>query len=807
MLSNMMFDLKYAWRLFLKTPANSLLCIIVVALSVGLSLFVYVIDYNMFLKPLPFSDSQRWLSLQIAENESKSHRPNIDAYTYQELLKRSDSVDYLGAFSRQPALLSEGQASTRLRAAAVSPELLTATKVKPKSGRIFSPADSQIGAARTAVLSFSTWQTYFAADPAIIGKQTRIDGEPVQVIGVLPEDFFAFRDFEIWLPLQLPNLANPGDSTVTLSPVVILKEGQAADAALKSMQAVVADINKTHKSLFSPERNLDLFPANRMYTHENIAVVAMATFIAVAVLLLGGLNISLIIFAMLLERARELALRTALGSTRKRLIRQCLLQSAFVVLFGLVVGCLLAAMAVDWAHGLLDFTARIQAAGRDPNELVIRPFDLLTAIAVAIFLWLASTLIPAWRISRLDPALTLAGSGKGGIATRGGNKTASILVGLQVFVSSLLLVICANVVLAVNKELSKPIGVESTQRMISTYPTIFDSRYADPNERLLYWDQLASTIKERVPGAEVAFATASPTSPDEVPAIIADRTDVAQNGTMTLPVAAVSEGYFALLGIKLKSGRLFDNTDDRSSVNVAVVDERTAERYWPGRSPIGQRVRFNPNEDGPWLEVVGVVTAVSEPYPATAGVIYQPLRQAAPDAFHLLVQLPASASNSREALHAAAFSVNPNLPLHNLQMLDDYLVAINSYKSLVPGFSGIGLVLITLAATGLFGLIGRSVAQRTQEIGILRALGCTKRKVTAKFLRQALIYLGVALVGGCVGVAMTTSMSGTISNVLDNVVPVTAGVFALIALVIFASSFVPTRRAISMEPGDALRYE
>ena len=120
MLSNMMFDLKYAWRLFLKAPGNSLLCIIVVALSVGLSLFVYVIDYNMFLKPLPFPDSQRWLSLQLAENESESQSPYIDAYTYQELQKRGTAVDYLGAFSQQPAVLSEGQASTRLRAAARS---------------------------------------------------------------------------------------------------------------------------------------------------------------------------------------------------------------------------------------------------------------------------------------------------------------------------------------------------------------------------------------------------------------------------------------------------------------------------------------------------------------------------------------------------------------------------------------------------------------------------------------------------------------------------------------------------------------
>ena len=160
---------------------------------------------------------------------------------------------------------------------------------------------------------------------------------------------------------------------------------------------------------------------------------------------------------------------------------------------------------MEWAHGLLDFTARVQALGRSPNELVMRPIDLLAATVIAIALWLASTLVPAWRISKLDPAAGLAGSGKGGISSRGGNKTTSILVGVQVIVSALLLVICANVVLSVNNELGRPVGVQTVQRVMSTYPTEFDARYAQPAERLQYWDQLSDAIKQKIPGAEVGL--------------------------------------------------------------------------------------------------------------------------------------------------------------------------------------------------------------------------------------------------------------------------------------------------------------
>jgi putative ABC transport system permease protein len=807
MLSNLLFDLKYAMRLFTKSLGHSFLCIVVVALSVGLSLFVFVIDYNMFLKPLPFAGSDKWLSVQIAEKESDPYRPNVDAFTYQQILERDRTVDHVGAFSRQPVVLSEGEASVRLRAAAITPGLFTATGVKPLLGRVFGLTDAEPGAARTIVLSHTAWQTYFAADPDVVGKQTTVDGEPVRVIGVLPEEFFAFRDFEIWLPLQHPKLARPADSEAVISPIVIPKQGQSKEDVQRSLQAIVDEVARIDRSRYGSERGISLFPANRMYTHGNIAVVAMATIIAAAVLLLGAINISLMIFTMLLERSKELALRTALGSTRMRLIRQCLLQSALFVVLGLVLGCGLAIMAVDWAHGLLDFTARLQAAGRDPNELVLRPTDLLIAGAIAVVLWLASTLFPAFRLSSLDPAKSLAGSGKGGIASRGRSKIASILVGLQVFVSSVLLVVCGNVVLAVNSELSKPIGIEEGSRMISTFPTEFDSRYSEPSGKIEYWDRLTAAIRQRVPGAEVAIATSTPTAPESVAAILGDRADDSQGGTMTIPVTTVSENYFDILGVKLVRGRTFAMTDDATSINVALVDTRAAEAYWPGGNPIGQRIRLNPNENGPWLEIIGVVSHVSGPYPTTPGLVYRPLRQVMPEAFQVIVKLPTGMQSAREEIQAAAFSADPDLPLHNLQMLDEYLVALNSFKSLVPGFTGIGLVLLVLAATGLFGLIGRNVAQRTHEIGILRALGSSNKLIVLKLLKQGLVYLSVALVGGCIGIVMTTGMSATISNVLDGIVVVTTAIFVLIGAIIFVSAFVPARKAVTMEPSDALRYE
>ncbi|KAF1007418.1 MAG: Macrolide export ATP-binding/permease protein MacB [Luteibacter sp.] len=806
MIKNMRFDLAHAWRLFVRSPGNSLLCILVVALSVGLSLFVFVIDYNIGLKPLPFDGSSSWLSVQTAENTSASLRPRMDPFTYNELRKRTKSVDYLGAFSPRAPIMSEGEASMRLRGAAIEPSLLAAFGRQPLLGRLFDDRDAAAGTTSSLILSYDTWQTYFAGDPNIVGKQVRMDGKMVSVAGVMPRDFFAFQDFEVWTPLQKAVIATPDPSLPKVTVVARAAGGASSDAVEKDLSQAIASVNADYPQSFGAKRSVAVFPAHRMYTHDNIPVIAMATFIAIAVLLLGGLNISMIFFAMLMERSRELALRTALGSTRWRVLRQCLLQSFFVIAFGLVVGAVLAVLAVHWAHGLLDFTSRLQASGRDPNELLVRPIDFLVAIIAAAVLWLLSTLIPAWRISRLDPAATLAGTGKGA-AAKGSQRTTSILVGVQVVISSLLLVICANIASAVNRELQKPVGVAEENLLLSTYSSALGARYATPDDRIRYWDQLDASIRQRIPGATVGYMTASPTAPAMQRADIEDRAGATDKNKFELPFSTVSSNYFDMLGIAIRSGRAFDATDVATTQQVAIVDERTATQYWPNRDPIGQRIQIDPEANGPWLTIVGVASAVAGPYSDSVGVVYRPLKQAAPTGFQLLVKVPGIRGDTRDTLRAAAFDVDPDVPLHNLQRLDEYLVAINSYKSMVPGFTGIALITVILAASGLFGLISRSVAQRTQEIEIMRALGSTSGRIIRRFMRQAMWYLIVGLVGGVVGVVLTTGMTGVVPNALDGVVPVTIGVLFVMVAVIFGSSYIPARRAVVMEPGDALRYE
>jgi putative ABC transport system permease protein len=808
MIMNYMFDLKYAWRLLLKSWGYSLLCALVVALSLGLALWAYTLVYSQALKPLGFPGSERWYSVQIADDASTSAEPQVDAFTYQEIRKRSDNADYLGAFAGKTVLLSEGQASISLRAAEITPQLLVATGRKPHLGRVFDDSDSEAGAVPAAVLSYDAWTNYFASDPNVVGRQAQIDSQPVQIVGVMPKDFYAFRDFELWVPLQLTNVVKADESAKVLSPFIVLGDGQNLDALSKTMQLAVADVNKSYPSLFKEDRHVELIPARLMSSHGRLKIVAIIGFLAMAILLLGSVNISLVFLARLLERSRELALRIALGASRPRLLRQSLIETAFIVVAGLMAGYGLAALGVGWAQGLSEFTAQIMAKGRSSNVLMLKPSDLAVGVLAAIVVWLLSTLVPAWRIAKQDAAIALAGTGKGA-SVRSGSKSTGLLVGLQVLISSMVLVVCGNLVFAVDKEANKPTGLDTRQVMVSTYPTVFDERYPAASDRLRYWNELQSSVKDKLPGAEVAYATAIPTTPSSMAVALDTREGGANQGELKLPVAVVSDNYFALLGLKLKSGRLFDSTDNEASLSGAVIDEKTASRFWPGQNALGKRIQLEPAENGPWLNIVGIVSAVAgEPYSPDTGIVYRPLRQAAPEAFHVLVKLPDGAADKQTALRAAAFAVDRELPLHNLQMFDDFLTAANSsYKSLIPVFVVITFITALLAATGLFGLISRSVAQRTQEVGIRRALGATKNQSISMFLRQGAIYLVVGIVGMALGIVVTSLVSSAITNILDNVFLVSLAVLFLMTLVILSASYLPTRRAVALEPGDALRYE
>ena len=809
MQNGLLFELKYAARLLRKTASNSLLSALVVALSVGLALFVFVMDYAIAFKPLPFEGSDKWVSIQIAQKQGENSRARVDEYTYQEMLKHSSKLDHIGAFGGREAVLSEGEESETLRAAVISPGLLREMKVKPEAGRLFDESDAQSSSVRSAIISHSAWTTYFSSDNSIIGKSVRIDAEPVRIIGIMPADFFAFQDYELWFPYSPRNMVAPDEAALELSPFVKLKPGQGLDDVRSEVSGIVSNLNKSNAQFYGADRSADAVPAYRIYSHANMPVIFVSGIIALAVLILGGINISMIFYARMLERSRELALRAALGASKARLLRQSLIETVVVIAIGFAFGILFALIGVDWGQSIREFPARILATGLSMDYPELRIADVLIAMLAACAIWLASTLLPAWYVLKQDPAKVIAGSGKGVSTSQKRSRSATVLVALQVMISSALLFISLSLVFAIANEASKPKGLQVKDIYVSTEPTTLGSSYQTATQKNNYFQQLESAISSSIANSQTGFATALPSRPGEM-ALFVENQGMSESGaTPQIPVTEVSDSYFPLLGIKLKSGRLFDATDTETTTPVAVIDEVIASRYWPNQDPVGKRMRLGADTSARWSTVVGVVSHVAgQPYSGDPGLVYLSIRQTSPSAFYAITKVPQASTSIPKQIRMAAFSVDRDVPLHNLQKFDDVLEALDiGYASIVPVFSVIVGITILLAASGLFGLISRSVAQRTQEVGIRRALGSTKSGIMRLFMRQSILHLIIAFVGGAIGVALTSMMTAVIPNALASVVIVVLAVVSIMFLVVFSASYLPSRRAVNLEPSEALRYE
>ena len=807
---NIWFDLKYTWRVLTKARGYAFLCAAVVALSVGLVTFVYSLAYGAWLKPLDIPGSQRWYVVHAAPNAVAIPQVHsLDAYTYQEILKSNRTVKHLGAVSIRSGVLSEDQASVSLRTYAVSPSLLAATHVAPQLGRIFTDAESYAEGAAVAILGFDAWRTYFASDPNVVGKQTRINGKTVQVVGVMPRGFSLGMLADLWLPLERTVITADTKTATAVEPFIALEPGQTEDAALREMKAAVDRVNQEYSQRFSAQRHVVLAHAHRAFTETGKALPAMLALLAVAVALLGSVNIGMMLFARLMERARELALRNSLGASRGRLLRQCLLESSVVVLVGLVLGIALAYFGTSWAQG---FFERVTVGQPYVNsaEFTMHAHHLVIAIVAAVIIWLSSTLIPAWRITRQDAAMVLAGSKAAG--SRGSSRSATILVGLQIMISCMVLVTSSNAVLVLYSMENTPSGFDTQRIVVSSVPTTFDTAHASAAQRSQYFDALATEIAGKIRGAEVGFAAEVPGMDSSTARVAIEARDEDVRNIPPARLASVSENYFQMMGISLRSGRWFDSTDNDTALDVAVLDENFARRNWPGQDPIGRRLRLNPAENGPWLTVVGVVSHVGlgTDQQSFRGKIYRPLRQSPPSEFVVIAKLPPESSpgaaGTRAALAAAAFAVDRDLPLNRVQAMDTFFEERNG--GLTAIFGVIAAVTVFLAATGLFGLISRSVVLRTREVGVRRAVGSSQWQVTALFLRQGLVHLVVGVVlGGFLGIVATTRLGSVWPGILNNVVVVGLAVFVILAVVILTASYLPTRRAVVMEPGDALRYE
>jgi len=793
-----MNDLKFAFRQLVKNPGFSAVAILTLAFGVGVNTSVFSGLQSLLLPKLPYPDSGR-LARVFCVSQHSQRWPHSPA-DFLDQRDHGGPFEGVAAAAYRTFNLSEpGQPAERVRAALATSGLLPMIGVPPLLGRMFLPEEERPGQNNAVILSHDFWARRFSADPTIIGRLLRLDGEVVAVVGVMPEKF---RTRQQWSSVDLlrPLVFTESDQSARgnrhldvfakLKPGVSLPQG---DAALETLAARLRrehpDTNAQTGFRLEPLATAQMDPRGRLMLWM---ILALAGF----VLLIACANLANLQFARTALRARELAIRGALGAGRGRLLRQLLTENLLLAACGGAAGLLLAHWTNHWlARTLTD-------EGRPLLTPAINLGVLGFALAASTASAFAFGLLPAWLASRIDlnTALKqgLRGGGSGSRRARSGLVISQVALGLMLLAS-------AGFVMGGLRQFAKADPGWRVDGLSSGQLNLPAGKYPD-GARLTSFFALLTDKFAALPGVEsVALADALPISGFRSHTGVSVEGDASAGPARLRSLNYVSPGYFATLGIRLVEGREFNAADVAGGPEALIVNRALARAYWPNGSALGRRV----GSPGAWQEIVGVVEDVQPATDAsqapTAFQSYRPLGQEPRRGLAIAVR----GSVSPEALRRALLELDPDLPLSgagSVRAKVDQFFGQASVAGWILGlFATLGLL---LSAIGTYGVIAGFVNQRTAEIGVRMALGAQIRDilwlVLGKGLRLTAAGVGLGLLGALGLARFLTSIAPGLKASQPAVL---LAVSTLLLAVAFAACWIPARRASKVDPMAALRNE
>jgi putative ABC transport system permease protein len=802
-------DLRYGLRTLRKNLGFTVVAVIALALGIGANSAIFSVVNAVLLRPLPYKDPERLV--MVWEDDTKHGYPNDTpaAANYIDWRDQNKVFEGMAATADQSFNLTGTGDPERLDGKRVSANFFDLLGVAPRLGRTFAPEEDAPGANRVVIMSHGLWQRRFGSDAGLVGKTINLNGEPHTVVGVMPAGFqFLSNDVELWVPIALTpqQAANRGNHYLKV--VARLKPGVALEQARAEMSAIAARLEQQY-----PEQNTEL-GASAVSLHEqvvgNIKPALLVLLGAVGfVLLVACANVANLLLARAAVRQKEIALRTALGASRMRLVRQFLTESVLLAALGGAVGLLLSVWGVTLLKSFIpESISQVKAIAVDGKVL---GFTLLVTLLTGLVFGLA----PAAQASKFNLNETLKEGGRDTAATGRGNLIRGILVVLEVAVSLVLLVGAGLLVNSFMRLRSVEPGF-TTGNLLTMSVVLPPQKYPDQTRRLAFYTDMIRRV-EALPGVRSAAVT------NWIPLVMqGDSVGVTVEGQPApgpgkMPIVVtrvISPHYFGTMGIQLLEGRGFEEGRERvDSPCAVVVSQTTARHFGPDESPLGKRLTpGTPENPDDWCQVVGVARDVrqfdlaAEPraqmYLSNAQASFFPPR-------HLVVKTDADPLTLAPAVRKAVWEVDRDQPVSNVRTMEDVLsesLARQRFSTMLLGiFAGVALV---LAAVGIYGVMSYSMAQRTREIGIRMALGAQKRDVLRLAVGQGLKLVSIGVLIGLAGaLALTRVMTSLLFGVSATDPTTLVTISLVIVCVALLASYIPARRATKVDPLIALRYE
>ena len=805
-------DIRFGVRTLLRSPATSAVALLTLALGVGANTAIFSVVNGLLLTPPPYPDPDRLVLILESNPAQDLPRYGVAPPNFDDWRRQSRVFEGMAAILERRFNLTGEETPETLQGAQVTPEFFRVLGVRPALGRGFIPEEGRPGGPRVAVLGHELWRRRFGSDPGILNRQILIDGESTAVIGVLPPGYDLPSQSQIWLPL-LWDFAPQTRGGHFLQVVGRLKTGVTLEEAQAELKTVAARLERQYPDSNTGWTTL-LIPLHEVLVEEVRPALLLLLAAVAFVLLIACANVANLLLARLASREREIAVRTALGAGRMRLVRQMVTESVVLFLAGGALGLVLAV----WVTRAL-----VALYGKDlprEQEIALDGNVLLFALGLSLATGLLFGLVPALSGTRGGFFGALKEGGRAVAGGARGRRLRHLLVVGEVAVALVLLVGAGLLLRSFARLLAVDPGFRP-EGVLTAEIALPAKKFTDDEQRIAFTRELLGRL-QAIPGVQAA-ETVVPlplTGYDYVRVFLVEgRPEPPPSEPLTAHIRIVTPGFFRTLGIRVLRGRVFTFQDDQPSVPVVLVNETMANRIWPGENPVGRRITLTgaaARADWIWVEVVGVVADLHHQALDQEGgmEVYVPqLQNPIGGPLSILLKTSGEPARLTGAVREAVRSIDGDLPVEQVRTLERLVaesLAGSRFQTVLLGlFSGVALF---LAALGIYGVVSDAVTWRTHEIGIRMALGARRAEVLRLVLRQgmALVVAGAGL-GLALVVLLLWKLSDRASVYLYRGRAFDPLILFIVPLVLLAvalvANWLPARRATRVEPSVALRAE
>jgi putative ABC transport system permease protein len=821
-------DLRFALRLLVKERWFSAVAIVTLALGIGVNATVFTLVNAVLIRGLPFKDSQNLYMLAWQakrQGDSGPGRSNLSYPELKEWREQTKAFSGLGAWSNSNMNLSDDRGlPEQARGAYMTANSFSVLGQQPLLGRDFGPEDERRGTDLAVIVGYTIWRNRYAGDPNVVGKLTRVNGQPAVIVGVMPEGMRFPQNNDIWA-VFVPTEQQERRTSRFLNVFGRVRAGVGRVEAQSELNTIAGRLRNQYPKDYEEISGATLQTFNERFNGGPIRAVFLSMMGAVGfVLLIACANVANLLLSRSAARAREVAVRIAMGATRWRVVRQLLIESVLLGVIGGVLGMVIA------LFGVRAFDAAVADSGKPYWIVFEMDFTVFAFIAaICVLTGVLFGIAPALHVSRTNVSGVLKEGGRGTTGGRRMRWLTGTMVVVEVALTLVLLVGAGLMVRSFMNLYRLDIGIR-TERLMAMQLQLSGDKYQKIEARRDFFERLQPRLAAIAGTEGIAMTTAVPpfgagTRRFEVDGRPAPKFDDAPN----VGAVIISPSFFDVVGVSIVRGRAFTDADGTPGAENIIINQKMAADHFGGEDPIGKRIRFmqapvpanappppagQPAPTPPvWRTIVGISPTIrhSSPQDAQApSVLYMPYRQDSPGFASVMVRTALPSSSIMEAVRREVSAVDPDQPVFNLRTMDQMLAQVmwpyRVFGSLFAIFALIGLL---LSAVGLYAVVAYSVTQRTQEIGVRMALGAQGKQVTWMILRRGLIQLATGLSIGLLGgyFAGRALPSQILVGTTSNDPRVLAAITILLSIVAITACIVPARRAMRVDPLVALRAE